>query len=1048
MFRNTEGILMTVDESLFSSLEWRSIGPHRAGRVSAVAGHPTEKAVFYFGGVAGGVWKTIDGGQHWFNISDGYFKTAAVGSIAVSQSDPNVIYVGTGETNIRSNVSHGDGVYKSTDGGETWKNVGLKETRHIGRIRIHPTNPDIVYAAALGHAWGENEERGVFRSMDGGETWEKVLYKSPRAGSHDISLDPNNPRIIYAAIWQGQRYPHAASSGGEDSGLWKSTDGGDTWEDITRNPGLPKGILGKIGVAVSPARSGRVWALVEAEDGALFRSDDHGATWIRLCEDMDLRARAWYYSHVYADPNDADTVWVLNMPCKKSIDGGKTFFEVPTPHGDNQDLWIDPEDSNRMIEGNDGGAAVTFNGGISWSTNLNQPTAQFYHVTTDNEIPYNVYGSQQDNWAMKVPSMDLNGAISWNSQVEPGGGESGYIAVKPTEPYTVFGGGIGTGPGHGRLRAWNPRTRQARNVTVWPEVHGFGAGAIDHKYRFQWTFPIEFSPHDPDVLYVCSNHVHKSTDEGHSWEVISPDLTRNDPSKLGPSGGPITLDNSGAEIYCTIFAFKESPHEQGVFWAGSDDGLIHISRDGSASWENITPSDLPEWTMINIIELSPHEPGKAYVAATGYKQHDHAPYLYKTTDYGKTWTKIVNGIPGDEFTRVIREDPVKPGLLYCGTEVGLHVSFDDGENWQRMQSNLPVCPIWDLVVKNNDLVVATHGRSFWILDDITPLHRIQEGLGDKDAVLFKPRDTPRFKYNTRDWSTPGENFSYFAAGPVTVVYRTVKDRYGNPKKQLLNAGHNPPDGVIIQYYLKNQADEVKLEFLHEGEVVKSFSSKDDSYVGTLAGSNRFIWDMRFEGPTPLKSASANRRAAMMAAAQAPRAKPGTYEVRLTVGDTVETQSFQILKDPRLDITEADLEAQFNLKLRIRNRLSDINTAVNNLRDLRSQIEAWEARTSDNEEIAAAGKAAREKLDAIENMLVIVKGDTPRSSPARLADKLATLSAMIEESDHAPTTQAEQVYDELSARVTEQTDALQATISNEIAAFNAKVTEAGLPPVSL
>jgi photosystem II stability/assembly factor-like uncharacterized protein len=1034
---------------MFQSLEWRSIGPHRAGRVSAVAGHPTEKATFYFGGVGGGVWKTTDGGAHWYNISDGQLNTSAVGAIAVSESDPNVIYIGTGETNIRSNVSHGDGVYKSTDGGRTWTNMGLKDTRHIGRVRIHPQNPDIVYAAALGHAWGENEERGVFRSMDGGKNWEKVLYKSPKAGSHDISIDPNNPRILYAAIWEGRRYPHAASSGGEDSGLWKTTDGGDTWTEITRNPGLPTGLIGKIGVAVSPAKSGRVWALVESEDGALFRSDDDGATWTRLAEDMDLRSRAWYYMHIYADPSDADTVWVLNMPCKKSVDGGKTFVDIPTPHGDNQDLWIDPQDSNRMIEGNDGGAAVTFNGGMSWSSNLNQPTAQFYHVTTDNEIPYNVYGSQQDNWAMKLPSIDFEGAISWKNYVEPGGGESGYIAIKPSEPYTVFGGGIGTGPGHGRLRAWNPKTGQGRNVTVWPEVHGFGAGTIDHKYRFQWTFPIEFSPHDPDVLYVCSNHVHKSTDEGASWEVISPDLTRNDPSKLGPSGGPITLDNSGAEIYCTIFAFKESAHEQGVFWVGTDDGLVQISRDGGASWNNITP-DIPEWTMINIIELSSHDAGTAYVAATGYKQDDVAPYLFKTNDYGQSWTKITNGIPEDEFTRVIREDPARRGLLYCGTEVGLHVSFDDGANWQRMQSNLPVTPIWDLVVKDNDLVVATHGRSFWILDDVTPLHQMQDGIENNDAVLFKPRDTPRYKYYQRDWGKPSDAVNYMMTGPVTVAYRTVKDAFGNDTKEILNAGKNPPDGVIIHYYLKDKPEgEVKIEILKGDQVVKSFTSEDEgSAVGTHQGANRFIWDMRYEGPTQLEDGKKDRRAAMMEGTLAPRATPGTYQVQLTVNGNTHTQSFNVLKDPRIDTSESDLEAQFNLKSQIRDQISAVNEAVNQIRSIRSQVEAWEERIKDNEEITNAGKAVKDKLEEIENQLVVVKGDTPRSSPSRLSEKLGTLTAMIEESDHAPTRQSYEVFNELSSRVATQTGALRQVIDTELAEFNNKVTAAGVPPIAV
>ncbi len=600
----------------------------------AVAGHPTEPAVFYFGASAGGVWKTTSGGALWENISDGYFTTAAIGAIAIAPSAPNVLYVGTGEATIRGNVSHGDGVYKSIDGGHSWRNVGLRDSRHIGDIIVHPQNPDIVYVAALGHAWGPSEERGVYRSTNGGESWQKVLFKSRRAGAVDLAMDPHNPDVLFASIWQAQRFPHALESGGEDSGLWKSTDGGSTWTDVSRAKGLPTGMYGKIGVAVSPARSGRVWALMEAageegkDGGGLFRSDDWGETWENVSPNQELRRRPWYYMHVYADPRDAETVWVLNLSCWKSTDGGKTFFTVPTPHGDNHGLWIDPHNSNRIIESNDGGACVTYDGGRTWSSILNQPTAQFYHVVADDHVPYYVYGSQQDNWAMRLPSIDFEGAISWKDYTEPGGGESGYIAISPKPPHRVFGGGIGTGSGHGRLLSWNPETGQKRNVTVWPEVLSAsvaGVGAEMLKYRFQWTFPVEFSKHDPDALYICSNFVHRSRDEGTSWETISPDLTRNDPSRLGSSGGPITADNSGAEIYCTIFAFAESPHEQGVFWAGSDDGLIHISRDGGASWQNITPHDLPEWSLVSVIEPSPHDPATAYVAATATRRISTRP---------------------------------------------------------------------------------------------------------------------------------------------------------------------------------------------------------------------------------------------------------------------------------------------------------------------------------------------------------------------------------------------------------------------------------------
>ena len=661
---------MPTDEKL-DGLEWRLVGPHRGGRVVAVAGHPTENATFYFGACAGGVWKTTDGGTYWENISDGFLHTSAVGAIAVSSSDPNVLYVGMGETAIRGNVSHGDGVYKSTDGGQTWSHCGLEDTHSIAKMRIHPQNPDLVYVAAFGHVWGPNKNRGVYRSTDGGKTWEQILFRSDKAGAIDLSMDPTNPRILYATTWEAQRSPYKLVSGGEGSGIFKSTDGGDRWTEITRNEGLPTGVLGKIGISVSPAQTDRVYAIVEAEDGALFRSDDGGRTWQRLSEQNDLRWRAWYYQHIYADPQDPDVVWILNGKCWKSIDGGKNFFAVPTPHGDNHDLWIDPHNSDRMIEGNDGGANVTFNGGISWSSIFNQPTAQFYHVTTDNQVPYRLYGSQQDNTALTVPSASATGAITQADWYQPGGGESGYIAVKPTDSNIVVGGAIGSGAGNGRLIRYDHRTKEQRIITPWPELTGMGYGAQDLRYRFQWTFPIQYSPHDPDTLYVTSNVVHRSIDEGMSWEVISPDLTRNDPATLDASGGPITKDNTGAEVYATIFAFVESPHQQGLFWAGSDDGRVHISKDNGQSWQEITPTDLPKHAMISMIEASPFDAGTAYLAATCYKSDDFKPYLYTTTDFGQTWTTIVNGIPENAFTRVIREDPNRTGLALRGDRDGL-----------------------------------------------------------------------------------------------------------------------------------------------------------------------------------------------------------------------------------------------------------------------------------------------------------------------------------------------------------------------------------------
>ncbi|HEV2461014.1 MAG TPA: hypothetical protein VGS80_21905, partial [Ktedonobacterales bacterium] len=1019
-----------MDEKLFQSLEWRCIGPHRGGRVVAVAGHPTEQGTFYFGACAGGVWKTTSGGALWENVSDGYFGTAAIGALAVASSSPNVLYAGTGETTIRSNVSHGDGVYKSVDGGRTWQNVGLRDTRHIGDIVVHPTNPDLVYVAALGHAWGPSAERGVFRTQDGAHSWEKVLFKSERAGATDIAMDPNYPDVLYANIWQAQRYPHALHSGGDDCGLWKSTDGGTTWTDISRAKGLPTGLLGKIGVAASPVQAGRVFALVEAQgeggkdDGGLYRSDDWGETWQRLATDPNLRRRPWYYMHVYADPQDADTVYVLNVQAFKSVDGGKTFFKYPIPHGDNHDLWIDPQNHDRMIHSDDGGAYVTFDGGRIWSTVLNQPTAQFYHVTTDDQVPYNVYGSQQDNSAMRLPSFDHEGAISWKDYVTPGGGESGYIAVSPNPPHLVYGGSIGSGSGHGRLIAWNPETGQKRNITVWPEDYGKGAGAVEMKYRFQWTFPIEFSPHDPSALYVCSNYVHRSTDGGQSWETLSPDLTRNDPQKLQSSGGPITADNSGAEVYCTIFAFRESPHEAGVFWAGSDDGMIQLSRDGGRTWRDVTPRDLPEWALISIIEPSPHDPATVYVAATRYKHDDLRPYLYKTSDYGASWTRITNGIPEHEFTRVIRADPSRSGLLYAGTETGLYVSFDDGAAWQRFQCNLPVAPIHDIVVKDTDLVAATHGRSFWILDDLTPLHQMSEATEGQAAQLFKPREVIRLRNYGEAESTELPGYvDYLFTGPVTVAYRQREAASGAKTAELLDAGKNPPTGAIVHYWLKEKPEQpVTLRFLDaSAAVVKSFSSSAEEAPKppVQPGANRFVWDLRFEKPTKLENGEvSDPNEKEMLDGTAPRAVPGEYRVELVVGGETYGQAFTVLKDPRLAVSDAELAEQHTMKVALRDRLSEVHEAANRIRRLRKQIEGWEQRAPGNDaeknKLAPAARELKEKLAAVEGALINPDVDKPQPGTSKLREKLILLSGMIDESDDPPTQGAREVFAQLSA----------------------------------
>ncbi len=1052
----------------FTSLEWRSIGPYRGGRVVAVAGDPQHAEVFYFGSTGGGVWKTSDGGVYWENCSDGFFKRASVGAIAVAPSDPNVIYVGMGETCIRGNVSHGDGVYKSTDAGKTWTHLGLEDTRHIGKIRIHPQNPDLVYVAALGHAHGPNRERGIYRSHDGGKTWEHILFRDEDTGSHDLAMDPNNPRILYAAFWRARRLPHTLQSGGEGCGIFKSTDGGDTWTEITHNKGLPEGAVGKIGIAVSGAKPDRVWANIEAENGALFRSDDGGNTWERLSDDRDLRLRPWYYMHIYADPQDPETVWILDEKCFKSTDGGKTFFRVTTPHGDHHDLWIDPRNPQRMIMGDDGGASVTFNGGASWSSIYNQPTAEFYHVTTDTQVPYRVYGAQQDNSTITVPSRSRLAAIALADYYEVGGGESGYIAVRPDDPNIVYAGSY-----LGYLTRYDHRTGQLRDITVWPEITQ-GAPAKDARYRFQWTFPILLSPHDPNVLYAAGNHVFCSTDEGGSWEEISPDLTRNDKSKMEPSGGPITKDNVGTEYYGTIFAFAESPLERGLFWAGSDDGLVHISRDGGKSWQNVTPADLPEWALISIIEPSPHDPATAYLAATRYKLDDFQPYLYKTNDYGKTWTKITTGLAENVFTRAIREDPERRGLLFAGTETGVHVSFDDGAHWEPLQLNLPAVPIHDLVIKDSDLVVATHGRSFWILDDISPLRQLTDEVRSATIHLFTPRPFTRFAASGGYHypATKGKNYKH--TGAFVVTYRQEEKPSGEKVDKYLDAGQNPPDGAIIHYFFKEKPEgEVTLTFLDQnGKEIKRFSSeeskeqkqetpgtgetgagskekkdeKKEPRVPKEAGANRFVWNTRYADATKIEGDGGEDMKVE------PPVPPGTYQVRLNVGDQSYTASFEVRKDPNTATTQEELQARFELMMAIRDKVSESHSAINTLRDMRRQVEEWERRAKGNdayEAIAELGKQIKQKLAAIEEELFQVKAKDQMDVldyPMKLDAKLIYLFTVVSSADAAPTRQSERVFKELSQRLDEQIQRLRDLVGTEIATFNKLIRESSLPAI--
>ncbi len=929
-------------------------------------------------------------------------------------------------------------------------------------IRIHPHNPDLVYVAALGHVWGPNPERGVYRSKDGGTSWEQILFRSENAGAIDLSMDPHNPRILYATTWEAQRFPYKLSSGGPGSGIFKSTDGGDTWTEITRNEGLPTGVLGKIGIAASPAQTDRVYAIVEAEDGALFRSDDGGKTWQRLSEQDGLRWRAWYYQHVVADPKDPDTVWIMNGNLWKSIDGGKSFSNIAVPHGDNHDLWIDPNNTQRMIEGNDGGAIVTYNGGLSWSSVLNQPTAQLYHVTTDNQVPYRLYGSQQDNSAISVPSMSVTGSINMTEWMEPGGGESGYLAVKPTDHNVIVGGGIGSGEGDGRLIRYDHRTGQHQNITVWPVETGMGEGANQMRYRFQWTFPILYSPHDTDTLYVTSNHVHRSTDEGMSWEVISPDLTRNDPATLEASGGPITKDNTGAEVYATIFAFVESPHQQGVFWAGSDDGLVHVSRDNGTTWQNVTPADLPDNAMISMIEVSPHQAGKAYLAATCYKSDDFQPYLYKTEDFGQTWTKMTNGIPETVFTRVVREDPNRAGLLYAGTETGLYLSFDDGGTWERWQLNLPVTPLYDLVVKGTDLIAATHGRSFWILDDLTPLHQLTDEIRQQDVHLFKPRDTTRIKVYEGYGSDMDNGLSYINAGPLTVAFRKVKLANGLYGKKFIDAGQNPSDGVLISYMLKDEPkQDITLTVLDaDGKEIRTFSSakpekiegqdeQTEPQLTKSTGMNRFVWDMRL--PDAVKIPNDKSAEGYL---HGPKVTPGNYQVKVTVGENSQTQSFAILRDPRISATLEDLQKQFDLLVKIQNSVSDAHRAILKVRDIRDQLAAWEKRIEANkasigdaDNLLTSAKSLKENLTKVEDELIQVKATSPLQFPSRLNSKMATLSAFVDNADFAPSQQCYEAFDYLNERIEAQLDTLHEIESGDLNRFNDKLRDANVAPVA-
>jgi photosystem II stability/assembly factor-like uncharacterized protein len=994
-----------IDPALFGGLKWRSIGPARGGRSQAVAGTVSRPLEYYFGATGGGLWKTTDGGVTWRPVSDRSFKTSSVGAIAIAESNPDIVYVGMGETQLRGNVIQGDGVYKTTDGGRTWTHVGLEKTMAIARIRVHPTNPEVVFVAALGDPYARSKERGVFKTTDGGTSWTPVLFRDDRTGAVDLAMDAKNSDVLYAGFWEVFRTPHSLASGGPGSGLFKSIDGGKTWAELTKNPGLPKGLWGKVGVSVSAPDPTRVYAIVEAAEGGVFLSDDAGATWKLVNDDRRLRQRAFYYTRIYADTQNKDTVYILNTGLYRSTDAGKTIRSIRVPHGDNHDLWIASNDAKRMANSNDGGANISTNAGETW-TDQDYPTAQFYNVITTGHVPYHVCGAQQDNSTACVPS--TGGGVLY----AVGGGESGYIAPDPEDTDVFYAGSYG-----GLLTRINRRTGERRAINIWPDnPMGFSSGDITE--RFQWTFPIVIAPTDPNTLYATSQHVWKTTNEGQSWTRISPDLTRHDPSTMGASGGPITLDQTGVETYATIFTLAPSPRDGQVIWAGSDDGIVHVTRDGGKNWKAVTPSSLPEFTRISLIEASPHAAGTAYVAGNRYQRGDRSPYVYRTTDFGETWTKIVNGIPADDFPRAIREDKIRKGLLFLGTETGIYVSFDDGARWQSLRLELPVTPVHGIEVKGDDLVIGTHGRSFYVLDNIGVLRQATRETTNEPIVLFDPADATR----------------------------------------------SVSRGVVVDYFLKTPADKVTIEFLDaEGRTIRSFVStpekeqkpeaaagEDDEdgppggappRVTARQGMNRFTWDMRYAGardfPGLIMWAGSTR---------GPVSPPGRYTVTLSANGVVEDQQFEIRRNAAVPtVTDDDLHEQFVLAKQINDKVSAANEAVLRIRNLKAQIADRINRTSEGS-IKSSADSLAGKLTAIEGEIYQYRNRSnqdPLNYPIRLNNKLAALQNIVEGGDNKPTSQAYAVFKELSGRLDKELARLDAAIRSDVAALNNLLAKAGI-----
>ena len=1013
--RKNKSILQSINYEI-PNLNWRSIGPYRGGRASSVTGVSNSDNTYYFGATGGGIWKTTDSGQNWRNISDGFFG-GSIGAISASESDPNILYVGTGEKTVRGNVSPGyGGFWKSDDAGETWKKMNLDiDQVQVGRIAIHPKNPDIVYIAIIGDLFKDSNKRGVYKSTDGGKSWRQVLFSNERSGAVDISIDKNNPRIIFASTWNIRRTPYSLESGGEGSGLWKSTDGGETWKNISDNEGLPSGIWGISGVSVSPVNSKKVFALIENKEGGLFRSDDGGSSWEKVNEDRNLRQRAWYYTRVYADTQNENRVYVMNVSFWRSEDGGKSFDRYRTPHGDHHDLWIDPENNKRLIVADDGGAQVSSDDANNWSTYMNQPTAQYYRVATDNSFPYNILVAQQDNSTQRVPHRVNSGGISERDWERSAGGESAHLAAKPDNPDIVYGGSYG-----GYLTRLDHSTGEVRSVNVWPN-NPMGHGAEDMKFRFQWNFPIFFSPHDPNKLYTTSNRFHVTYNEGEKWEVFSPDLTRNEKEKLGPSGGPITKDNTAVEYYATIFAACESPYEKDLLWAASDDGLIHLSRDGGKNWEDVTPVNSPKYLMWNSVEPDPFVKGGLYAAGTLYKTGDFQPYMYKTKDYGKTWEKITNGIPNNHFTRVLRADPNKEKLLYAGTESGMYISFDDGISWNSFQLNLPLVPITDLTIKNNNLIAATQGRSLWLIDDLTPLHQLNKEVNNASMKLFKPIDSYRM-------GSPGR---------------------GTPR----NAGKNHHNGVEVFFNIDDKIlDEntsVTLEFLdNEKKLIKKYDNQsDENALDINSEKNSFVWNMRYD------DAKGFDGLIMWAASlRGPIASPGQYYVKLTVNEKSEEQSFNILKDPRSNSTDEDLKEQFDFLLSVRDKVSDIHQTIIDIRSSRSQLIDLKSKISGKyPDMENSISDVISRITLIEEKLYQTKnrsGQDPLNFPIRLNNKLAHLTSVASVGNFKPTDQMYNVRDELIGLIDKELKMWEDIKENDLVKLNSTILENNIQLITI